>query len=403
MPQSGRAGRGFPARSEALRSFDVAVAGGGLGGLACALALIRAGHRAVVFEQAEELRPVGAGISLWPNGVKVLSRLGLGDSLAAIGGRMDRMGYGDIRGRPLTEFSLEPLYESVGERAWPVARAELQDLLVAAVGEDRITFGAHCESVESGENSAVMVLEGGTSHEADLIVAADGTHSRIRTWVLGEPCDHRSVGYVNFNTIVRADPRIVAPGLWWTWVGDGHRVSVMPIGGQRLYTFFDIPGPVGTTSGEEPLSILLDAFGGWCEPVRRLIDSIEPHRLNRVPIRDLPPLARWHRGRVVMIGDAAHAMAPDLGQGGCQALEDGLDLTVRLTASDGTWQGAFDGYEAARKPRTEDIVRRARKRSDITHGVDPAATTEWYRNLATETGEGVIAGLVQSATGGPCD
>jgi FAD-dependent urate hydroxylase len=403
MRPSGRAGSASPASCSPLGSFDVVVAGGGLGGLTCALALIQDGHRPVIFEQTEQFRPVGAGISLWPNGVKVLGRLGLGDALAAIGGRMDRMGYGDRAGHPLTEFSLEPLYRSVGERAWPVARAELQDLLVEAVGADRITFGVRCQAVESDGSAATVVLDGGSRHDAEVVVGADGTHSLLRDWVLGEPCDHRYVGYVNFNTIVPADPAVVAPGLWWTWVGDGRRVSVMPIGGNRLYTFFDIPGPLDGPAGEDPVAILLDAFGDWAEPVRRVIGSIDPSRLNRVPIRDLPPLPRWHRGRVVLLGDAVHAMAPDLGQGGCQALEDGLYLS-QLLSQDGIGpEEAFAVYEATRKPRAEDIVRRARRRSDVTHGTDPAATREWYDALESETGEGVIAGLVQSATGGPCD
>lgn len=383
-----------------MAGLEVAVAGGGLGGLACALALLQHGHDPWVFEQTEQFRPVGAGISLWPNGVKVLGTLGLGKELATIGGRMDRMGYGDLDGRPLTEFSLQPLYDEVGERAWPVARADLQDLLVGAVGADRIAFGARCETVDSGDDSAAVVLADGSRHEAEMVVGADGTRSGIRTWVLGQPCSHRYVGYVNFNTIVPADPLIVEPGLWWTWVGRGCRVSVMPVGGDRLYTFFDIPGPVEVAAAEDALGMLGDTFGDWAEPVRRLIGSIDPARLNQVAIRDLAPLPRWHRGRVVMIGDAAHAMAPDLGQGGCQALEDALELARRV--SELSLADALGTYETARRPRTEDIVRRARRRAEISHGVDPAATQAWYESLALETGEGVIAGLVQSASGGPC-
>jgi FAD-dependent urate hydroxylase len=385
-----------------VHGLNVAVVGGGIGGLTAAVALARAGHEPTVYERTSQLQAVGAGISVWSNGIKVLNLLGLGAQVAALGGTMERMVYAAADGAPLTGFSLTPLYDQVGERAWPVARADLQELLVEAVG-DRVRTGARCVGVEDGPRAALVRFEDGSEVEADLVVGADGTHSGLRTHVLGGAVPRRYVGYVNWNGIVNADAEIVEPCTWKTWVGGGRRASVMPIGGDRLYFFFDVPvdasGLDGLGSAPE---LLRREFGQWAAPVRRLLDRLPTVAVNAVAIHDLEPLPTWSRGRVVLLGDAAHSMAPDLGQGGCQAMEDAWVLTHYLTSTNRSISDALARYEAERRPHTADIVRRARNRAEITHGVDPAATEAWYEELAREDGSGIIAGLARSVLTGPC-
>ncbi len=391
-----------------MQGLRVGIIGGGLGGLAAALALRHSGQEVVVFEQAPEFRAVGAGISLWPNGVKVLCLLGLGRRLAAAGGRMDLMAYADRDGRLLTELALDPLYEAVGQRAWPLARTDLQDMLADALGAGCVRFGMRCASVASGSGtsgaSAVARFEDGAEFEFDLVVGADGTHSGTRPWVTGRPVDRRYVGYVNFNTVLPFDSRLGPERRWITWVGEGKRASVMPCGSDRSYVFLDIPMPPGPAAHPpvEPLEELHEAFGAWTGPVRLLLEVLEKGQLNRVQIHELPPLARWWRGDTVLLGDAVHTMAPDLGQGGCQALEDGWVLAHYLASTDQSILDALRLYEQERAPGTAEIVRRARKRSDLTHGVDPEATEAWYRSLDGGTGEDIIAGLVESVVTGPC-
>jgi FAD-dependent urate hydroxylase len=387
-----------------MDGLRIGIVGGGLGGLAAAIALRDSGQEPMVFEQAQEFRAVGAGISLWPNGVKVLGLLGLGRQLAAAGGRMDLMAYADRDGRLLTEVALDPLYQTVGQRAWPLARADLQDILVEALGARSIRFGAFCEWVASAGAGAVAGFRDGTEFECDLLVGADGTHSRIRPWVAGRPVERRYLGYVNFNTVLVSDRRLAPDRTWTTWVGDGKRASVMPCGEGRSYAFLDVPMPAQEAARptDEPLDELRKAFGDWTGPVRHLLECLADHPLNRVLIHDLPPLPQWSRGHVALLGDAAHTMAPDLGQGGCQALEDGLVLAHYLASTDRSISDALRRYEDERAPRTAEIVRRARKRSDLTHAIDPEATHEWYRSLDGDTGEGIIAGLVESVVTGPC-
>ena len=387
-----------------MRGLRVGVIGGGLGGLAAALALRAGGHEVVVFEQAEVFRPVGAGISLWPNGVKVMALLGLVDRLVEVAGRMERMAYADRHGRTLTEVTLDPLYRTVGQRAWPLARADLQDILVEAVGASSIRFGRRCLSVHSDEEGAAATFDDGEVFEADLIVAADGTHSRARTWVAGADVERSYVGYVNFNAIVAPPTERWDPGTWTTWVGDGQRASVMPCGRGRLYAFFDIPMALDRATDPDlgPLDELRRGFGGWSGPVAALLEALSDTSLNRVLIHEVPPMLPWSRGRVALLGDAAHGMAPDLGQGGCQALEDAWVLNHFVTTTDLSVGDALRRYETERAARTAEIVRRARKRSDLTHAVDPAATEAWYRSLEGDSGEAIIAGLVESVVTGPC-
>lgn len=382
-----------------MRGLHVGIVGAGLGGLAAGIALHQTGQEVSVFEQTEVFGPVGAGISLWPNGVKVLSLLGLGPDLARTGGRMERMSYLATDGQELTDFSLQPLYQTVGQRAWPLSRTTLQDLLIGELGEQRIRFGARCNGVSVNDRGPVIHLTDGSEHVFDLVVAADGTHSPLRNWIAGEPISREYVGYVNFNGIARYDPVFGPETTWRTWVGDGKRASVMPVGDGWVYAFFDIP--YEEEHADHP-GELEEAFADWAPAVHHLIWSVGAGRINRVAIYDVPAIATWQRDDVVLLGDSAHGMAPDLGQGGCQALEDALVLAHYLASTDVSVGDALRRYEAERRPRTTEIVRRARKRAGITHGLDWGATNAWYEELASEDGSRVIAGLVESVATGPC-
>jgi FAD-dependent urate hydroxylase len=395
-----------------MDGLDVAVIGGGIGGLTTAIALRQAGHRPSVYEQTVQLRAAGAGISVWSNGVKALNLLGLGPAVDATSGLMDRMAYASRDGEPLCDFSLDPMVSQVGQRPCPISRTVLQALLTDAFGRDDLHLGTRCVGVETGgTGKASLTLADGTRLDPDVVVAADGTHSVLRDWVVGQPVERRYVGYVNWNGLVDWDPGLAGPNngpdTWITWVGDGQRVSLMPVGDGRCYFFFDVPLSAdeavlaeGATR-PDPRHELTGHFGRWAPPVRRLMEVLDPAGTNRVPIFDHDPLPVFVRDNVALIGDAAHTMSPDLGQGGCQAMEDAVVLTRCLTANTLGVPDALARYQAARQDHTADIVRRARKRSDITHGMDPAKTAAWYGELAVEDGTAIIAGLVQSVLGGP--
>lgn len=383
-----------------MQQLEVVVVGAGIGGLATAVALQRAGHRAVVLEQTRSLRPVGAGISLWSNGVKVLDALGLGAQVAAVGGHMERLCYRDREGTTLCDFSLEPLVTRVGERPYPVRRADLQALLLDAVGGCVRTGTRADEIVDRGDGVTVLTGDGARV-DGDLVVVADGTHSRFRELVVGTPVERKYVGYHNWNGVVPNELALGAPGSWVVHVGEGKRVSTMPVR-EGQYFFFDVPLSDPVADRTDARAKLRAHFTGWDARVQRLIEGLDTDGVANVAIHGHDPIDSFVRGRIALLGDAAHTTAPDLGQGGCLAMEDALVLAGALTTTNLGVEDALARYSAVRVPRTASIMERALTRARLSHAHDPAATDAWYRELAEEDGTRIIEGICRSIVAGPC-
>ncbi|MCH9298458.1 FAD-dependent urate hydroxylase HpxO [Pantoea allii] len=379
------------------------VIGGGMGGMTAALALEQAGFETEVYEAVKTIRPVGAAISVWPNGVKCLNALGLKEKVRALGGNMAFMAYQDaFSGDTLTRFSLSPLVQQVGEFPYPIARAELQAMLLDAYGRSRVNFGKRIVQVEQYASGVIATFDDNSQAQGDFLVAADGTHSVIRDYVLDEKLPRRYAGYVNWNGLVRIDESIAPADQWTTFVGDGKRVSLMPVSGNRFYFFFDVPLPAGLEQDRSTMrDDLRHYFSDWSEPVQKLISAIDVDTTNRVEIHDIEPFQRFVKGRVVLLGDAAHSTTPDIGQGGCAAMEDAIVLASALSAHSLGIEDALLRYQMRRVERVKDLVLKARKRCDITHAKDPQMTSAWYQSLKTETGERVLAGLCETIEGGP--
>ena len=386
-----------------MEKLKVIVVGAGMGGLTTALAMQQAGYEVEIYDRVSALRPAGAGISLWSNGVKVLNRLGLGDAIATIGGPMEHMAYYDGKtGELLTGFSLSPLVEQVGQAPYPVARTDLQQMLLEAVGADQVQLNKRCVAVEQTADSATAVFADGSQASGDVVVGADGTHSVIRTYVVGRPTERRYVGYVNWNGLVPVSADLAPPNSWDIYVADGQRASVMPVGDSRFYFFLDVPLPRGTENSPDSYrQELSQHFEGWAAPVQTLIQQLEPAQTNRVEIHDIEPLKTLVKGRVALIGDAAHSTAPDLGQGGCQAMEDAWTLANCLYTTNISVSDALGRYQASRLERVAQIVLKARKRSEMTHGKVPDKTQQWYSELATEDGTNIMNAISKTILLGP--
>lgn len=387
--------------------MKVIIIGAGIGGTSAGIALRRLGHEVVIYDQMRENKPVGAALSLWSNGVKVLNWLGLGDEVAALGGDMATMAYRDgLTGEVLCDFSLGPVTAQTGQKPYPVARADLQALLMRTFGDDAIHLGRKVVALADDGQTVTVTFADGATDTADLVIGADGARSLTRAFVQpdGAPDIVREYsGYTNFNGLIPTDTAIGAPDAWTTYVAEGKRAAVMPVAGGRFYFWFDVPQPDGLpydrADGKAPLAA---AFEGWAPGVQALIDAIDPDvSLNRVEIWDITPFSTWAKGRVAILGDAAHNTAPDIGQGACSALEDAFALGIAFATNTVGIEDTLRRYEAIRVERAGELVLRARKRGDETHAYDEAATAAWYESLRGADGTGIIRGIVGNIEGSP--
>ncbi|MGE8538720.1 MAG: FAD-dependent monooxygenase, partial [Acinetobacter sp.] len=241
--------------------MEIAIIGAGIGGLTAGIALKKFGHQVTIYEQAEQILPVGAAISLWSNGVKCLNYLGLTEQVAKLGGQMDDLAYIDgLNGEVMTQFSLTPLIEEVGQRPYPVSRAELQNMLMDEFGRQEIRLAKKMVSIQDSGQQVEIDFQDGSSARAELLIGADGTHSITRQYVLGEQVERRYAGYVNWNGLVEISEDLAPAKQWTTFVGEGKRASLMPVAEQRFYFFFDVPLVAGLENNRAEYKTLLKQY-----------------------------------------------------------------------------------------------------------------------------------------------
>ena len=387
--------------------MKIIIVGAGIGGTSAGIALQKLGHEVVIYDQMQENKPVGAALSLWSNGVKVLNWLGLADEVKALGGSMDDMAYVDgLTGETMCQFSLAPVTEQTGQKPYPVARADLQALLMERFGLDKVHLGMRMVGIEDDGETVTVTFADGSTATADMLIGADGARSITRDYVAPEgapPIEREYSGYTNFNGLIPVDEAIGPQNQWTSYVAEGKRACVMPVAGDRFYFWFDVVQPSGLpydrSEGKAPLE---EAFAGWAPGVQALIGAIDPETsLNRVEIWDITPFDTWAKGRVAILGDAAHNTSPDIGQGACSALEDAFALAIAVASNTVSVEDTLLRYQKIRAERAGDLVLRARKRGEETHAYDEAATEAWYKSLWGTDGTGIIKGIVGNIEDSP--
>ena len=355
--------------------MHVLIVGGGIGGLTLAAAVAQRGHTVQVLERSPGATPAGAGLALQPNAMTVLASLGLVTPVMAEGRAVARVALFDCDGRLLgPELDMASLSEPFGVPVLAIHRARLHEVLYAAVGEAVLTHGADVAQVSSSGSVASVRCRDGRTFDADLIVGADGLRSVIRRHIVddGEPLYS---GYTSWRgvTSAGAGPRLERMSESW---GRGERFGMVDIGHDEIYWFAVAnakPGGVDTSPHVE----LLQRFAHWHAPIRDVLNATSENRIIRTDISDRNPVTRWHKDRVVLLGDAAHAMTPNLGQGACQAIEDAAVLAEEL-ARPGTVDKALERYERRRVKRVNAVVMQARRLGRLAQLQHPAAA--WCRN-----------------------
>jgi 2-polyprenyl-6-methoxyphenol hydroxylase-like FAD-dependent oxidoreductase len=327
----------------------VIVVGGGIAGLSAAIGLRRSGHEVIVLERAPRIDPIGAGLTLFGNGMSALDRLGMRNAVAAQGAPAKRSAILTWEGRVLSQVPRDLLEGTIA-----VHRADLQHELAAAAGEVRL--GAEIAAVEQHDDGVVARGADGREESGDLLIGADGLRSVIRSAIADARA--RYAGYTAWRGV---SPLPVEAGrLTESW-GVGERFGLVDIGRGRTYWFATKNAPEG--GPDEPggkKAEILRRFSGWHEPIAAIADSAEEGAILRNDVYYLEPLPRWSEGRVVLVGDAAHATTPGVGQGAAQAIEDAVVLADRLARS-GDLAAALGEYESIRRPRAEAVLKLSRR------------------------------------------
>ncbi len=335
------------------RPLSVGVIGAGIGGVAAAVALHRAGIQATVYERAAELREAGSGLMLWPNGARVLKHLRLLDQAAALSGSSDRFLVRGSSGKILMDIGLGRF----DVPAICTRRSDLLGVLLSALPPDAIRTSHEFDRFEESRNAVRIHFAGGISAEHDIVIGADGIRSRVRSQHFeGAAPVYR--GYTIWRGLGRLPESAASGANTETW-GRGNRFGILHTGGDRFTWYATAntePGHVDSAEGRQ--RELLRTFAGWHDPVERLIESTPESAILKHGAYDLPPLKQWAGGRIALLGDAAHALTPNLGQGGCMALEDAMVLAKSFGQEVDPVQ-ALRRYESLRRGRTGHVQQRS--------------------------------------------
>jgi 2-polyprenyl-6-methoxyphenol hydroxylase-like FAD-dependent oxidoreductase len=323
-----------------------------------------------VYERAVALREVGAGMMLWPNATRVLKELGLLERVAAVSGTSDhflvRAGSGRIlMDIPLGHFEVPALC---------TRRADLLDALISALPNVNVRLNHHFDFFERGKRGVALHFAGGISAEHDIVIGADGIRSRLRSQLLGvhEPIYR---GYTVWRGLAHLPGMGASGANSETW-GRGNRFGILNTGGDR-FTWYATANTeenhIDSNDGSQ--AELLRMFADWHDPVERLIAATPGGDILKRGAYDLEPLKRWGKGRIMLLGDAAHPCTPNLGQGGCMALEDALVLAKSLQRESSSPEIALRRYESIRTKRTRHVQQRSLLMGHIGQWENPLVTS----------------------------
>jgi 2-polyprenyl-6-methoxyphenol hydroxylase-like FAD-dependent oxidoreductase len=340
----------------------ITVIGGGLGGLSVANALQQLGLRVSVYERATEFKEMGAGIVLAANAMKALDKLGIGEQVRRVGSSVKKAEIRTWDGKLLVDLPVHKQAKRYGAYSYLIHRADLQSILYQNLKPGTVVLGRKLVRKEQDTSKIRAIFENKEVVEGDLLIGADGVHSQLRRFLIGST-PLRYSGFTAFRGISYSEDErfpMELGGGFEAW-GPGKRFGYSHLGKGRIFWFAAINTPLGTLkTTQNRKKTALEHFKGWWGPIEAVIESTEEANILTHEIFDRKPIKSWSQGKAILLGDAAHPMLPNLGQGGAQALEDALVLSRCIVNHPENIQLAFRMYEKIRIPRTAQVVRGSR-------------------------------------------
>jgi 2-polyprenyl-6-methoxyphenol hydroxylase-like FAD-dependent oxidoreductase len=359
---------------------DFAIIGGGIGGLTLAIAMRKKGFDVTVYEAAPRLKPVGAGLGLAGNAMKAFEEIGMDKEILRVSQVLQKVSIMDHRGRQLMVTDSEKISRTYGVvNNFAIHRADLHNILLRQLPPEIVQLGKSLERLQQGADHVILHFRDGSQVEAGYAIAADGIHSPVRAQFLPKAIP-RYAGYTCWRAIVDdVPPDFDSSQTSESW-GRGERFGIVPLSGNRVYWFACINArPNDEIMRSLSPADLLTYFGDFHAPVPELIRRTKKEALVWNDIIDLPPLDRFAFGNVVLMGDAAHATTPNMGQGACMAIEDAVVLSNCLS-SGANPEDAFRRFEEKRLLRTSKIIRDSWQIGKIAQLENPVLSG--LRNLA---------------------
>ena len=335
--------------------MKIIVIGAGIGGLTTAIALQKKGLEVQVYESASEIREVGAGLWMAANAMNVLERMGLSNEIKAAGNQLLGAGLGDHHGQPLSKVDFSKIIKNYGNGTMAIHRGHLQRILLENTLKNTVFTGKRLKNIIDTEGVIQLEFEDGTHSECDILIGADGIKSVVRNHIF-EDIPLRYSGQTCWRGIVKMKLSDTKNSLELWGKRAGLRACYSQVNENEVYWYVTLKERANlkfSTNNLKPY--LLDLVSEFQSDIKKVIDQTDGNAILHNDLYDFKPIPKWYKGNIVLMGDAAHAATPNLGQGACQAIEDAYVLADCLGKCKHP-QGAFQNYQDIRIKKAQFVV-----------------------------------------------
>ncbi|WP_020526195.1 FAD-dependent monooxygenase [Flexithrix dorotheae] len=351
-----------------MKTKSIDIIGAGIGGLTTAIALSQKEIQIRIFEQAKAFKTVGAGIILANNAMQVFEKLGLREEIASCGNPISAMHITRASLKPISSIDLSYFERKHKVQNIAIHRGKLQDILLNHLDKKIIKTGYELSSVEENPTGFKLRFNNGESTYSDYLLGADGLNSVVRNSLFAEN-KTRNAFQVCWRGVTDFElPEQYQNELNEAW-GKGDRFGFVQIAPQKVYWY--ALKTLKTEKSDYAMERLAEYFKSYHPIIRNIIETTPFYKIHAAEISDLSPIKNWYKGKVCLLGDAAHATTPNMGQGACQAIEDAYVLSECMQQYE--WDEAFAKYQKLRKPKAHEVVKTSWTLGKIAHWENPLA------------------------------